>query len=234
MSFSVWYLRGVKPFAGLSPEELEKLAKTSTTEKVKKDQQIHLPGGGGKVIYLLKSGRIKIVRLRRGEDNRKLTLVCLEPEEIFGELDRVEDSSGKTVIETLEEAVIWMTPREHFERLLEQIPEPVIKLIKRRGLRTREIKTNIKELLFKSATERLAGLLLKLAAEDGVTQPLGIRLGIRLSYQELADLTAATKKNILMALAVLKRKGFIDLGRKDIFIKDKEGLAKLSSSRVNP
>ncbi len=234
MRCNIWYLRGIKPFAGMSPEKLEKSAKISSLDAFKKGQRIQLPGDPGKSVYLLKSGRIKVVRLSRTEDSQEFTLACLEPDEIFGELDRAEDSSRETVAEALEEVVIRMISREDFERLLEQTPAPVIKLIKRRGLRTREIKTEIKELVFKDVPERLGRLLLGLADEYGVAHPQGIRLRIRLSYQELGKLTASTKNTVLLALSVLKRKGYIDLDRKDIFVKDKDGLAKLGSLRSNP
>ena len=156
--------------------------------------------------------------------------IFTEPDEIFGELDRAEESLRQTVTEPLEEAVIWMISREEFERLLGQKPAPVIKLTKRLGLETREIKTEVKELVFKDVPDRLVEILLRLANDYGETHSQGIRLRIRLSYQELANLTASTKKAILLALSVLKRKGLIDLKGRDIFIKDKEGLVKLCSS----
>ena len=232
MRSSIWYLRGIKPFPGMSPEELEKSAKISSLGTVKEGQLIYLPGDPGRSVYLLRSGRIKVVKV--AEDKQELTLACLEPDEIFGELDRAEDSLRETVAEALEEVVIWMISREDFERLLEQRPAPVIKLIKRLGLRTQEIKTEIKELVFKDVPDRLVGILLRLANEYGETHSRGIRLRIRLSYQELANLTASTKHTVLLALSALKKKGLIDLKRRDIFIKDKEGLAKLSSLRSNP
>jgi CRP/FNR family cyclic AMP-dependent transcriptional regulator len=227
MRCSIWYLRGIKPFAGMSPEELEKSAKISPLGTVKEGQLIYLPGDPGRSVYLLRSGRVKVAKV--SEDNRELTLACLEPDEIFGELDRAEESLRQTVAEPLEEAVIWMISREEFERLLSQRPAPVIKLTKRWGLKTREIKTEVKELVFKDVPDRLVEILLRLANEYGETRSSGTRLRIRLSYQELANLTASTKKAILLALSALRRKGLIDLKRRDILIKDKEGLAKLCS-----
>jgi CRP/FNR family cyclic AMP-dependent transcriptional regulator len=224
MRCSVWYLRGIKPFAGMSPEELEKSAKISSLGTVKEGQLIYLPGDPGRSVYLLRSGKVKVAKVT--EDNRELTLACLEPDEIFGELDRAEESLRQTVTEPLEEAVIWMISREEFERLLGQRPAPVIKLIKRLGLKTREIKTEVKELVFKDVPDRLVEILLRLANEYGETHSSGIRLRIRLSSQELADLTASSKKAIMLALSALRRKGLIDLKRRDIFIKDKERLAK--------
>ena len=61
----------------------------------------------------------------------------------------------------------------------------VTKLI---GLRRQRIENRLKNLLFTSNQQRLGHLLLDLAEQFGANIEGGIRLGLKLSHQEIANL----------------------------------------------
>ncbi len=75
---------------------------------------------------------------------------------------------------------------------------------------------------FKSVPARLAGALLRLV-ETSPNQPLHV------SHQELADMIAAHRETVTLALDELQTRGLVKLGRRSIEVLDQGALEKLAA-----
>ncbi|MDB4743717.1 Crp/Fnr family transcriptional regulator [Planctomicrobium sp.] len=100
------------------------------------------------------------------------------------------------------------------------------------GFRRRRVERRLKSLLFRSNRERLIHLLLELADQYGTSTPNGVRLGIKLSHQELASIIGSTRETVTVVLGELQSEGSIAIVKRQIILKTMERLAKSIDSTV--
>ena len=85
-------------------------------------------------------------------------------------------------------------------------------------------------LLFKDVTCKLAMLLLELEARYGLTDDEDAsRLSRPFTHQEMANLIGATRETVSLTLSDFRRRGLIDFEKRQLIIRDVEGLVELVS-----
>lgn len=119
-STKLWYLKRIHLFSGLSQSELMEMDRITRMQEVKKRQRIYLVGDLSDTVYLLKKGRVKIASST--PSGKEVTFEILDPGEIFGELEALEDSPR----ETLDDALICAIRREDFTRYLRDHPDLMV------------------------------------------------------------------------------------------------------------
>ena len=225
----LWYLKNFNLFENLDPEEMESLSDMITDGTIKKKQPIYMEGDPSETLYFLKKGRVKIVRT--DESGKEITLTLLEPGEIFGEMGIFDNAPRETTAVALEDSLLCTMRRRDFEKVMANKPEMSFKLSKLMGLRMRHIENKIQELMFHDVPTRLARLLLRLLEQHPREMRNGVRINIKLSQQEIANLIGATREMTSSTLNHFRKQGLIDIEAKYIYVLDKKGLraqAKLS------
>ena len=221
----LWYLKQVKLFSDLSDVEMDEMNKMTRMEAFKKKQPIYLPGDPGDYVYLLKSGRVKISKI--GDDGKELTLAVLEPGEIFGEVEVLEETTRDSVAEVMDDADICLIKREDFERFLKSQPQCSFKLTKLIGFRLKQIENRIEDIVFRDAPARLAHLLINLSDSFGRDVPEGRALKTKVTHQELANLIGTTRETVSLTLGQFRQTGLIAMEKRQITILDQKGLTEL-------
>ena len=221
----LWYLKQVKLFSDLSDVEMDEMNKMTRMEAFKKKQPIYLPGDPGDYVYLLKSGRVKISKI--GDDGKELTLAVLEPGEIFGEVEVLEETTRDSVAEVIVDADICLIKREDFERFLKSQPQCSFKLTKLIGFRLKQIENRIEDIVFRDAPARLAHLLINLSDSFGRDVPEGRALQTKVTHQELAHLLGTTRETVSLTLGQFRQTGLISMEKRQIIILDQKGLTEL-------
>ncbi len=222
----LWYLKRFNFLDTMTHEEMESLSEMVVNNEVKKKQPIYLAGDPSENLYFLKEGRVKITRI--DESGKEFTLTLLEPGEIFGELGLFDDSPRETTAVALEDSIICLMKRQDFEKYAAQKPDLSLKLTKLMGLRLRQIENRIEELLFRDVPSRLARLLLRLVDQHPRQTKQGVRINIKLSQQELANLIGATREMTSMVLNSFKKQGLINVEAKYIYIMNRNQLEKIA------
>ncbi len=223
----IWYLKKFNLLQTMNDEEMKSMSETVLEDEVRKKQPIYLQGDPSETLYFLKKGLVKLSRL--DESGKEITLTLLEPGEVFGELGIFDNSPRETTAVALEDCLICAIRRNDFEKLMEKKSDISFKLSKLMGLRLRHIESRIQELMFRDVPSRLASLLLRLAAKHPREMKRGLRINIKLSQQELANLVGATREMTSSVLNVFKRNGWIDIESKYIYIINRSQLEKIAS-----
>lgn len=227
MVAKLWYLKKIDLISRLPQEEVKKLSRQTTMDRVQENQPIYFPGDTSNTIYILKEGRVKISRQTR--DGKKITLALLEPGEIFGELALSDEDSRKTMAETVSNSLICSVSDEVFLDFLSDHPELSFEINRIMGNRRREIESKVENLIFKDARERLAYILEDLF-EDHSDEDLGKLPEITFSHQEIADLAGLTRPTTTNLLNELQEDGVLELDRKNIVLKNPDRLKSAVSS----
>jgi CRP-like cAMP-binding protein len=176
-------------------------------------------------VYLLKRGRVKIANT--APSGKEVTFDILEPGEVFGELDVLEDAPRSTSAEALDDALICVIPRRDFDQYLAMHPTVMFKLTKLIGLRLKKIQSRVEDLVFRDVPARLAHLLSELSKTEGVTDKQGMRLKVKLTHQEMANLIGCSRETVSTTMGQFRDDGLIQMDGRTITIVNEKGLSTL-------
>ncbi len=216
LALKVGYLSAMDVFRDLPKSEIRRLAETTTMVTVPKRRVIYRPGEDNAALFLLKRGRVQIVR--ESADGKRLVLATLGAETFFGEMALIgQRFPQNSTAEALEEAVVCVLSRHDLERLILEHPKVGLRFLEQISARLLETELIVEDFAFKSVPARLAGVLLRLveAAEDRDVQA---------SHQELADMIATHRETVTLTLNRFQDQGLVELGRRSVRVLDPAGL----------
>jgi CRP/FNR family transcriptional regulator, cyclic AMP receptor protein len=219
-ALKVGYLSAIDVFRDLPRSEVERLAETTTMYTVPKGRVIYRPGEYSSALFLLKKGRVQIVR--QSSDGKRLILATLGPETFFGEMALIgqrlpQDSTA----EAIDDAVVCVLSRRDLERLIMDHPKVGLRLLEQLSARLVETELIVEDFAFKSVPARLAGQLLRLTetSDDNTVEA---------THQELADMIATYRETVTLTLHDFQARGLVELSRRSIQIRDPVGLQGLA------
>jgi CRP/FNR family transcriptional regulator, cyclic AMP receptor protein len=215
------YLSSIDVFRDLPRSEVERLAETTRMITCPRGKVVYRAGDSNETLFLLKTGRVQIVR--ESADGKRLISAVLGPQTFFGEMALVgqrfpQDSTA----EAIEQALICVLSRKDLERLVLQHPKVGLRFLEQLSARLLETEAVVEDFAFKSVPARLAGALLRLAETTS-------DMTIHASHQELADMIAAYRETVTIALDELQTRGLVKLSRRSIEIQDRAALEKLAA-----
>lgn len=217
------YLSSIQVFRDLSPNELMEMDRQITMSTCNAGKIFYMPEDSGEVLFLLKKGTVQIYRL--APNGKKLVVATLGPGAMFGEMSLVGQGMHNTFAEAVDDCVLCVMGRADVERLLREKPDVAFRFLETMGTRVSQLESHLEDIAFKSIPSRLAGLLLKLAAEQGDTAVIK-----GYTHQDLSEMLGTYRETITQTLNEFKASGLIDIGRKRVTLLDMDGLEELADA----
>ena len=93
------------------------------------------------------------------------------------------------------------------------------------NVRRQRIERRLRNLLFQSNRKRLIHLLLELVERYGLLVPDGVKINIKLTHLEMANVIGSTRETVTVVLGQLQDEGLIQVERRQITICQPEKLA---------
>lgn len=226
MTEELWYLKQCDLFRRLTPEQLAEIEPRCRSRTFRRGEPVYLPSDAADAAMVLCEGRITIGSLT--DDGKQTILAFVEPGELFGELAALDDGPREEFAEAAEKSTVVLLPADTLRNLMERNAGMALGVTRLMGLRRRRIERRLKSLLFRSNRQRLVSLLLELADQYGQpsSDPPGIRLGIKLSHQDMASVIGSTRETVTLVLGELQSEGLVATGRRKIVVGDPETLAR--------
>lgn len=219
----LWYLKRCDLFERLTAEQAEQIERRASMRTFRRGELIYVPGDPGKSVLVVVRGRVKIKGIT--PDGKEFILAFVDEGEIFGELGLFDDGPREEFAEAAESTEVLALRREDLLRVLEERADIVLQITKLIGLRRKRVETRLRNLLFRSNRQRVAGLLIELLDTHGERNGRGWAIRLPLSHQELAGLIGATRETVTITLGQLQLDGLIRVQRKNITVLDRDGLA---------
>lgn len=194
------------------------IERQSRWKKFPRGAPIYLPGEHSDSVYIVADGSVKLCHLT--PDGKVSTLAFIKIGEVFGELSLLESGNRDEYCEAAADTTIIRIPREALLPYMETNMQFVVAITKIVGFRRRKIENRLKSLLFSTNQQRLAHLLLDLAEQFGSAVDDGIRIGLRLSHQELANLIGTTRETVTPMLGRMRTDGMIGGKRECVVLTD--------------
>jgi CRP/FNR family cyclic AMP-dependent transcriptional regulator len=220
----------VDVFEPLSREEMEKLAHLArdTTYGQGEDLRTRQEGTGN--LYVLKEGRVQLyVEL---PNDAEVTLSVVEAGSIFGEMALTDDQLGEEVsARALVPSLVCTLKTEDVRQLIESNPRVGLAMVRMLSRRLREAEARLAELAHKQVPARLANLILKLGATEGIMTREGIRIDTPYSHQQLGTMIGARREAVTRAMIGLREEGAVEVVGRRIHVRDLEALEREAEAR---
>ena len=203
------FLSSIPPFADLAPDELNQLVTITNSEHVKGQQVLFREGDLGTAMFVIVSGLVKVsISLAKNEE---ATLGQLSTGEAFGEIalfDRRERTATVTTVEPCEFLVI---ERDAFVSFLMDHPAVAVGLLSAMSRRLRTTNDLIKDTLYVNVGYRLAETLHNLATGYGRNTQHGMRIDVKFSDAQLAEITGLPRDVVTAQLQNWCNEGLLEI-----------------------
>lgn len=195
------------------------------TTTYNKRETVFLEGDPCHGFYVVKSGRVKLVRTSR--DGKEQIIKILQPGEILGMEVFYDGKRYANTSVAMEDSELCFIEKGAFYRILGEYPIISRKIIVALSKELSEAYEKIGHMGLKTAREKMAYLLYTLAKDYGVMTDGKIRLTLNLSRLEIAEILGITQETSIRLLKAFKEEGILDIKRKEIIIKSMERLKEV-------
>ena len=221
------FLRNVPIFNEISDQELEKIAALGIRKKYKKGSIILLEEETGAALFVIVSGKVKIVRM--DDDGREVILSILGESDFFGEMAILDGLTRSATVVATSKSELFMIHRKDFLKLLNDYPMVSIALLKELTSRLRKADAQIKSLSLKDAAGRVATVILQLADDVGIFRKGRVEIDELPLQQDLANMAGTSRETISRMVHKFIKKGFLQLQGNKLIINDYENFKNLHS-----
>lgn len=191
-----------------------------TTMKTKeKGSFIYFPKEPSKVVFFLKSGRVKIGT--NSKDGKEIIKAIINPGDMFGEMGLVgQDKRNDFAIAMDDQVRICTLGVNEAIDLMKNNPDLALKLTYKIGDRLKNAERKFESLIFKDARTRIVEFVRQMAEDMGKNYSDEILIHHSLTHQEIASLTATSRQTVTTILNQLKESKIINFDRKTILVHD--------------
>jgi CRP-like cAMP-binding protein len=213
-------------------ENLDNLKGIMYPKKVKAGSYLFWEGDQTRKLYYIRSGRVKLSKSTK--EGKDLILSIMQEGDLVGEIDGYGEALHSCSAEVIEDADIGVIQQKDLEILLYQHGDFAIQFMKWMSLKNSTLQTKLRDLLLFGKNGALASILIRMSNTFGVMCADGIRLDLKLSNTEMADLIGSTRESVNRMLSALKDEGTISMSKGQIIIHKLENLRRVCNCPSYP
>jgi CRP/FNR family transcriptional regulator len=215
-------------FEHLSDRERRKVADEIVETHYRKDEFIFREGDRATSFHILKAGTVKCVKM--SPEGRQVTLKVLMPGDLFCcDAAVLDGGTHPGCAQPMGDVSVLSLTKDAYYALLRRNPDAAIQVIQYLGARLQEAQEATKVLALNPAEQRLAALLIKLADRAGLREGNHVRLTVRLTRQDLADMVGMTVETATRIMGRFKREKLVSGTAKSLIIRNLAKLQQLAT-----
>lgn len=204
-------LEKIPLFSEIEAGALQAFEKKLQTHQYSKNRTVIRQGDEGSTMYLVLSGRLKVVVIN--DVGQEVLLDFLEASDYFGELSVLDSEVRSASVIAVETSLLLPVKRATLMDFIEKNPEFNMSLLKALSRRIRGTSENLGSLTGLDVYGRVARLLLKKAEEEN-----GVLITPRFLQKDIGDMVGASREMVSKILGDLKAGGYISINAKRIRI----------------
>ena len=221
-------LAGLPIFSRLSAEDRAALSRVAEAKLYTKGQRLFNEGDPADHFHTIVRGRLKV--FKETADGRDLILAILGPGDPVGAVAVYMDRPFPATAEALEDTVVVSITAPEFYRLAEGSASMLRGLLHGLTHRLMELTTRLATLTGGRVEPRFARLFVRLAEEMGREADGGVLVPLRLSRQELADMTGTTIETCIRIMSRWRKAAIVLTHDRGFLIADLSALREMAES----
>ena len=213
-------------FSHLNEDELKIIEEITTLKKYKKDEIVFFEGEQGDYIYIIKKGKVKMLKMNQEGDEQILNV--FKKDDILAEVIVFDKENYPATAIALTDVQLFAIDSEKLSKIFLDHPQITLKVMKVMSYRLRRAQQSIRDFGLKDSKSRLASLLYHLAEKHGNKNGDNqVSISLFLTQQELANMIGTTRETVSRTLNTIEKDDIISTSRKKIVINDIDQLKKL-------
>lgn len=209
-------LRSVSFFEGLHEDALSSLSKCLKPLDFVKDALIVSQDDAGDAMFIIESGRVKVVLY--GETGREMILSLFKAGDVVGEMSLLDGQPRSANVIACEESRLLSLSRQDFVSAMGSEPGIAINVLSEMSRRLRRADDVIGNLALLDVYGRVARVLIDLAEREGEESDEGILIRERPTQQDLASMIGTSRETVSRVLSEFQRRGFLSMQGKKIVL----------------
>ena len=218
-------------FKEISLDVFTRVLDVGTLRSVEEDGYFFMQGDPASHAYVLVNGRVKMIQIT--PNGQQITLRIMTPGQTYGGIALLNPQAGYPATAQAVEnstAMAWDTADlRSLAKLDSSISLNTMQLM--HGYIT-ELQERQKALVTERVEQRIARILLKLAAESGRKVDNGVLIDMPLTRQDVAEMSGTTLFTVSRTLSEWERNGLLEIGRGRVIIREPHGLVRISDDLV--
>lgn len=210
-------------FGSLTPADVDAVLARAVLKRFTCGDVIMRRGDPAPGMTVILQGRVRVgVTSIEGQE---ISLGVLGPGDVVGEMALLDGGERSTDVTPVEEGVMLLIQRSDFLPLMERNARLSLALMHVLCVRLRSAKRSLEELATLRLSVRLGRLLLRLAESYGERTDRGLRIDLRLSQKDLANLAGASRGKINHCLRLWEQQGALLREHGHLLIRNPDMLA---------
>ena len=217
-------LRKIPFFRGVSDSDLKEISQKFSETEFKKGEYLFWEGDPSSRLYVVKEGKVKITKYSSA--GKEMVLDIVSAGEICGS-GAIFSQTQVASAQAIEDVSTYSLSKKDFLLLLERHKKLAIQIIMYLGEKLMKAHEMMISLVSSKVDRRIAALLIGLSEKHGSLVPQGIRINLRLTRQDIADIVGTTVETAIRVMSRFRKQGMLITDSKHIVITDKDKLKKI-------
>ena len=200
-------LKNVSIFSNLSEPEIQKLENLFTLRNYPKGSMIILEEEYGDVVFIIKTGTIKVTRVN--DEGREVILSLMGEYDIVGEMSIIDGESRSANVLAQEPCELYAIRSEDFLNILKNNFEVSFALMNELASRIRKSDQYIEALSLSDAEHRIGVSILNLAEELGVIRQGKVSINNLPFQQDIANMSGTSRETVSRILKLFEDKNML-------------------------
>jgi CRP-like cAMP-binding protein len=218
-------------FKEIRPDILTQVLDASVPRSVEEDGFFFLQGDPATHAYVLVEGRVKMIQIT--PNGQQITMRIMTPGQTYGGIALLNPRAGYPATAQAAEnstALAWDTAR--LRELVEKEPSISLNVMGLMHGYISELQEREKALVTDRVEQRIARILLKLAAQSGKKIEDGVLIDLPITRQDIAEMSGTTLYTVSRTLNEWERDGLLEIGRERVVICEPHGLVSIADELV--
>jgi CRP/FNR family transcriptional regulator, nitrogen oxide reductase regulator len=181
--------------------------------------------------YVLIMGRVKMIQIT--PNGQQITLRIMTPGQTYGGIALLNPQAGyPATAQAVENSTAMAWDTADLRSLAKLDPSISLNTMQLMHGYITELQERQKALVTERVEQRIARILLKLAAESGRKVDNGVLIDMSLTRQDVAEMSGTTLFTVSRTLSEWERNGLLEIGRGRVIICEPHELVRISDDLV--
>jgi CRP-like cAMP-binding protein len=218
-------------FKDINPDVFAKVMTASVQRSVEEDGFFFLQGDPATHAYVLVEGRVKMIQIT--PNGQQITMRIMTPGQTYGGIALLNPRAGyPATAQAVENSTALAWDTAHLRELVEKEPSISLNVMGLMHGYISELQERQKALVTDRVEQRIARILLKLAAQSGKKIDDGVLIDLPITRQDIAEMSGTTLYTVSRTLNEWERDGLLEIGRERVVIREPHGLVSIADELV--
>jgi CRP-like cAMP-binding protein len=218
-------------FKGVSTDVFAQVLDTGVPRSVEEDGFFFMQGDPATHAYVLVQGRVKMIQIT--PNGQQITMRIMTPGQTYGGIALLNPRAGyPATAQAVENSTALAWDTVHLRELVEQEPSISLNVMGLMHGYISELQERQKALVTDRVEQRIARILLKLAAQSGKKIDDGVLIDLPITRQDIAEMSGTTLYTVSRTLNGWERDGLLEIGRERVVIREPHGLVSIADELV--